>query len=267
MTTLEADHTPHLPPSFELDQVEMYGKYMLSSRLDIFFILRSMLKHRCMATVYFNHGQSFFLSTLLAVDNENNTLILDSGSDPAINKAVAEASGLIVSASLERVKIQFLLGSLSPTTFEGCPAFRSALPTSALRLQRREYFRLEPPAAAPLRCRIKLNNATGEGRFVEWGVADISAGGISLIAPIEQLDHCQQNVLLTNCRLEIPDEEVVLVNLLVKKAVEFSSEHREHQLRIGCEFVNVPASRLAVIERYITRIERERTAKNSRLAD
>jgi len=40
-----------------------------------------------------------------------------------------------------------------------------------------------------------------------------------------------------------------------------------HNLRIGCEFANLPSSRLGFIERYITRIERERKARDTGLAD
>ena len=47
----------------------------------------------------------------------------------------------------------------------------------------------------------------------------------------------------------------------VRKAVEYSASNGLHNLRIGCEYVDLAGSRLAMIERYITRIERERKAK------
>lgn len=57
------------------------------------------------------------------------------------------------------------------------------------------------------------------------------------------------------------------MNLRVRKSVEMSDRTGQHSLRIGCEFANLPGARLAFIERYITRIERERKARDTGLAD
>jgi hypothetical protein len=58
---------------------------------------------------------------------------------------------------------------------------------------------------------------------------------------------------------------VIQVNLRVCKAFDLSTQDGQHHLRVGCEFVNLSASRLACVERYIARIERERKARGSGL--
>ncbi|KXB30464.1 hypothetical protein AT959_14120 [Dechloromonas denitrificans] len=98
-------------------------------------------------------------------------------------------------------------------------------------------------------------------------LSDISGGGISLIAPTEIAAYFPEDSLFRQCRLEIPNDGVVQVNLRVRKSVEMSSINGLHSLRIGCEFVNFPASSQSFIERYIARIERERKAKDSGLMD
>lgn len=261
MTIIEADHNHHEPPSFELDQVDMYGKYMLSSRLDILFVLRAMLKHGCMATVYFDHGKSFFLTTLLAVNEENNSLTIDVGSDPVTNRAAGEASSLIVTASLERVKIQFLLAGLHPVTFEGNPAFRAALPAHVLRLQRREYFRLETPVANPIHCQITIGGEEGSTRAHSLPLLDISGGGVGLMADNQLAPLCKVGTLLLNSRFELPEEGVVSATLCVRSAFGVTTRNGHTFTRLGCEFVNLPGTRLTMIQRYITRIERERKAR------
>lgn len=262
MTNIEADRNHHQDlPSFELDRIDMYGKYMLTSRLDILFVLRAMHKHGCMATVYFDHGKSFFLTTLLAVDEDANNVILDFGSDAATNRAAGEAASLIVTASLDKVKIQFLLTGLHPTTFEGSPAFRAALPTTVLRLQRREYFRLETPVANPILCQIGIAGEDGSLRTLQLPLLDISGGGVGLMADNELAPFCKVGTLLPNSRFELPQEGVVNATLCIRSAFGVTTRNGHAFTRLGCEFVNLPGTRLTLIQRYITRIERERKAR------
>lgn len=264
---MTASRDDHPTPDFEIDHLTEYGQYFVDNPSEIAYYLDLLIRKGKLLTVYIDGGQSFFLTSLLGLDEGRGLLLLAPASNEALNAQAKVARILTLTASLNRVKVQFHLSSAVEDKHQDQRVLAASLPDRLLRLQRRECFRLEPPAAVPLRCRIELTDAAGENRLVEWDVVDISAGGVSLIAPTNQPANCHPNAILTNCRLEIPAEGVILVNLRVKKTVEFSTEHGEHQLRIGCEFVNMPASRLAVVERYVTRIERQRTARFSGLAD
>jgi len=57
-------------------------------------------------------------------------------------------------AFLNQVKAQFVVPHAEPTTWEGLPAIRVRVPDSVLRLQRREYYRIQPPVARPLLCSL-----------------------------------------------------------------------------------------------------------------
>lgn len=264
---MTASRDDHSAPDFEIDHLAEYGQYLIDSPVDIAYYLNLLIRKGKLLTVYIDDGTLSFLSALLGLDEARGLLLLDPASDETLNAQAKTAGKLTLTASLNRVKMQFRLPPPVEYKHQDRRALAAPLPDRLLRLQRRAYFRLQPPVAAPLRCRIELTDTTGESRLVEWGVADISAGGISLIAPLTEQATCRPDTLLPNCRLHIPDDGVVLINLQVRKVVELSTEHGQHQLRVGCTFVNVPATRLAVVERYITRIERERTAKFSGLAD
>lgn len=251
---------------FELEQVELYGKYILSAPIEVLFVLRSMLRRGCMATVYFNQGRSFFLTWLLTIDGEAGQLILDIGSDEAVNREALRATRLIVTASLDNVKIQFVLDGLQLTRFDGRPAFLADIPSSLLRLQRREYFRLETSLSDPLHCRIPIAAADGTAHVLELTLLDISGGGLSLMAPTEIGDYFKTGTIFSDCRLEIPHESVIAATLCVRSSFIVSPRNgTKEYLRVGCEFVNLPGTRLTVIQRYITRVERERKAKQSGL--
>ena len=53
---------------------------------------------------------------------------------------------------------------------------RLPLPNSLLRLQRREYFRLETPHASPLHCKLVRRREDGSSLIFNLALLDISGG-------------------------------------------------------------------------------------------
>lgn len=251
-------------PDFEIDHPEEFGQFLLGETVDIEFYLGLLARRRSIVTVYLDGGQQFFLSSVVAVDAAAGLLVLDPAQDNQHNARAATARQITLVANLDRVKIQIRPASLQLQSYQGQTALCAPLPTALLRLQRREFFRLELMAETPLHCRLSVPTE-GQAKLFDLPLADISGGGISLCAATELLEHFPRDALFTDCRLEIPDEAVIAVNLRVRKAIEVSTQRGEHSLRIGCEFVNLSGARLAHIERYITRIERERKARDNGL--
>lgn len=247
--------------NFELEQVSAYGKYILSGSLDILFILRSLIKRASTVTVYLSHGKSFFLTSLLAIGEDEKTLILDMSGDPAANRAAEKTTDIVATAHLDNVKIQFALGSLHGTSYEGSPAFAAAVPQKLLRLQRREYFRLEVPVASPLHCQIPIAGEGESHTTLDVALFDISGGGLSLIVPGDAAHFFNPGALYRNCRLLIPEEGVVVASLCVRSCFHIKRRDGHEHLRAGCEFINLPGAQLNAIQRYITRVERQRKAR------
>lgn len=247
-------------PAFEIDNPEEFGQFVLSSRREIVFYLLLLAKRRCIVTAYLDDGQQFFLSSVLAADEEENQVCLDPSSEHDNNLLAQSAGKITLTTNLDRVKMQMRLPSLKMRKYQGQDVLWAPLPAGILRLQRREFFRLEPPLSAPILCKLAILKKDGDYHFLELVLSDISGGGVSLIGSPEMARYFPRDALFTDCRLEIPGEGIIQINLLVRKTIEISARNGEHGLRIGCEFVNLPGSRLAFIERYITRIERERKA-------
>lgn len=260
-------HPEHLPSAtvFEIEQEHLYRQYLLTTAMEVLYVLRSMQKRGCMATVYFAQGRSFFLTSVLAVGDDGKHFVIDIGSDETVNREALEAARLVVTASLDSVKIQFALSGLQETRHQNRPAFLAAVPPAVLRLQRREYFRLETPLADPLHCQIPLTAEDGSPPTLDLALLDISGGGLSLLVPNEAAHHFQIGKLLANCRLRIPGETAINVSLCVRSCLPVSKKAGHEYLRVGCEFINLPGMWLSAIQRYITRIERERKARLSGL--
>ncbi|HLO64338.1 MAG TPA: flagellar regulator YcgR PilZN domain-containing protein [Azonexus sp.] len=253
-------------PDFEIDRRDEYAQYILDQQPDILFYLQLLARQSEPISAYIDDGRQSFLTALLAVDAESGTLFLEPPLSDETRLAARQATTITLIARLEGVKTLFRINAVRET--QGNHSTLTApLPATLLRLQRREFFRLEPPTNPPIHCGIAIEHPASGIQTHVLPVLDISAGGISLQAPTTLANDLEPGGIFQDCRLDIPEECVLQINLQVQKVVEISTNADQHKLRVGCSFVGMPAMRLATIERYITRIERERTARNSGLAD
>lgn len=254
----EAAAPPAPPVDFEIDHEEEYGRFLLRDRLEILFFLHALVRRGNMVTAYIDGGSTFFLTSIVGIDDAANQLLLDAATIEEINQQAGNARRITLVTSHDRVRMQIRIGPTRTITHQGHPALLAELPELALRLQRREFFRLEPPLNSPLHCQLLAEDPDNRPKTFELMLADISGGGVSLIAPTGDIDYFPRDALLKDCRLDLPGEGVITANLRVRKVIELSTQSGPHSLRIGCEFVNLRGNYLAMIQRYITRIERER---------
>jgi len=237
-----------------------YAQFLLHAKSEIAFVLKSLLDHVSQITVFFNEGQDLLLTTLIAV--EDDSILLDFGASMETNRKALTVGKLFCVASLEKVRIQFLLRGLKQTTFEGRPAFRAAFPTDLLRLQRREFFRLTMPITRPLKCQIPIAEAEGGNNFViDMNVVDISGGGLALALP-DGIDFANDKEF-PNCRIELPEVGILSTTLKVRNQFEITLRSGGRVRRAGCEFVKLTGPMLTLVQRYIIKVERERKARES----
>ncbi len=242
------------------------SKYMLHSRSEIASIIRSFIAKNAMITVHIDNGNHFFLTSILAIDPEKGRLIIDVSGEETMNRRVLDSNKLIFTTFIDKVKIQFSLNGVSDARFEGGRAFSGALPEKLLRLQRRDFFRLTIPVAAPVRCSLSIpRSANLDPVSLDIPLWDISGGGLGLVATPEQSVNFQSGDIVEDCKILLPEEGVLIASLCIRNMFEVTSKNGTRMVRIGCEFHKIPTSRLNVVQRYITRIERERKARLSGL--
>lgn len=237
-----------------------YMQYMLRSRSEITFVLKSLLDHVSQITIFFNEGKDMLLTTLVALEEER--ILFDFGASSEINRKIQTVEKMFCIAALEKVRIQFMLRGFKQITFKGRPTFAAAFPDELLRLQRREFFRLTMPITRPLKCQIPIAEAeSGNNFIVDVNVVDISGGGLSIAMP-EGLDFSKDKEF-SNCRVELPEVGMLTCSLIVRNQFEIVLRSGGHVRRAGCEFVKLPGPMLTMVQRYIIKIERERKARES----
>jgi len=69
-----------------------------------------------------------------------------------------------------------------------------------------------------------------------------------------------------NCVVDLPEIGVITVTLKVRNLYEITLRSGQRSKRSGCQFVNLIPAAQNIIQRYITKIERERKARESGLA-
>jgi len=236
-------------------------KYLLRHPRDIRQVLQQLIDKRALISGHLSTRGLTFPTALISVDEDDDSLLFDGSASDTINRGIEEPEQLVVCVSqLERVHVQFSLSHCERIQLDGQVAFRAPIPDRLMRLQRREFFRLRVPVAQPVRCLIPFHVGEEEVKRVEFRVLDISGGGIAVEVPADRPEFRPYREY-ADCRLLMPDSEPLSVRLMVKNVFRQSQPNGRESLRAGCEFTDLPRGADAVIQRYIFRMERLRSAR------
>lgn len=96
-------------------------------------------------------------------------------------------------------------------------------------------------------------------RFMNANVGDISGGGIGLTVPDGIA--LEVGTELQDCRIDLPEVGAMTAKLKVRNQFEVTLPNGGRTKRAGCEFVKLSGPMLALIQRYIIKVERERKAR------
>ena len=237
------------------------SKYLIYSRLEIASILSTLYTAGTLITAYIDGGNDFILTSVAGVNTERNLLFFDFGADDDANRRALAARKITFVTVHERIRIQFVAHSLRSARLEDRAVFALAIPDSLLRLQRREYFRIDTPLVKPLKCIIPPQR----GRYrapPEVTIVDISCGGISLIDAAEPA-LVETGAVFRDCRIALPELGEVKTGIAIRSTYDVSHRSGAVHRRAGCEFVGMSERDRALIQRYINRLERERSNRSA----
>lgn len=231
-------------------------KYTLKSPAEIAQHLRTIVASGYMVTVFSNRGRTFILSRLLDVDHKTGTLIFDWGGDAEQNQKVLESERNVFVCSPEGVKTQFVTGLAQSTTFEQRPAFVVDLPNEVIKLQRREFFRIQAPLAQPLMCQL----ADYPDGPMELPIYDISLGGVGLWLPQVEMPGFDIGQIYRNCEIDLGSMGTMRVALEVRHRLVVHQRNGQEVLRVGCTYLDLKSHMETLVQRYVAALERERRA-------
>ena len=238
----------------QMSDAEIDARFRISGPKPVAFLLAGYIKAREPFSVHFQHGEEMFLSTLLDAQADKKRLVFDCSGSQDTNRRVLAAEKVSFSGRPGGVPVHFSSGAVSEITFEGDKAFAVALPEFVVRLQRREYFRIETPRVNPLTLFARMP----DGQLLKLAAHDISGSGIGLDAP-ELPAGIEIGIELPNCHFALPGESRELFfSAIVRNYFQYTSRSGAVFWRIGLQFKDLPLGDENRIQRYITQIERGR---------
>lgn len=239
------------------NQRENWHDYEVESRREIIALLRGI--HEKKQLVRMGVGPDVCVTSILEVDPDSDSVILDCSIDRAQNQRMVKAPKVSFDTTLDKIRIIFNTETLIETQFDERPALRMDIPETLIRLQRREFYRMETPVSNPVRISVRMPAAMGAGTQ-SFPLADISCGGIALLDNAHLLGD-ETGTMLENCLIDLPEIGVVTTNLQIRNHLDITLHNNKTNRRVGCQFVNISRGNLANVQRYITKLERERNAR------
>ncbi|MES2561315.1 MAG: flagellar brake protein [Pseudomonadota bacterium] len=231
----------------------------VDSTLGIVSILKSLAAHKTQAAVYPDDGETYLQTSLLAVEVKPPGFFFETGSEAQTNQLALKAKQLTFITSEHGVRVQFTCATPEAVQRDGVSVFRAQLPERVLRLQRREYFRLDGTQVhSLLQCTLTRGD-TSPGRL-KPAVLDVSSGGLALA--LSSGEPPLEIGTRHTCALEIPLVGRTDVLVEVHTARNIVLPTGAAAMRYGVGFMNLDVRFSTLLQRYIIDEERARRARS-----
>jgi c-di-GMP-binding flagellar brake protein YcgR len=235
--------------------------YQIYSRREIVTLLRSIGERNQLVRMTINGGAEAIVTSILKIDEPNGLVIIDGAPDALKNDRILQSDNISFETLLEHIRILFFVSKVDECTFENLPAFCFPIPPSLIRLQRREFYRVLTPISDPLRCAFPVTSESGEAvGTVVLALQNISGDGIAVQDEGNQLDHTP-GCIYKDCRIDLAGGTLLVATLQIRNSQKITLSSGKTIYRVGCRFVNLPKPMANAVQRYITKLERERNAK------
>jgi c-di-GMP-binding flagellar brake protein YcgR len=240
-------------------ELENWHDYEVESSREIIALLRQISEKNQLIRMLVHGEADVCVTSILEVDPDHNTMVLDRSVNREQNARIVAAGSVSCETSLDKIRILFAVEGLRETAYEDGTALRADIPATLIRLQRREYYRMATPVTNPVRALVPMPPELGGGTQA-FPLADISCGGIAILDNKLQLDNTIGQTF-ANCRLELPEIGPVTTALQVRNSLDLTLLNNKTNRRLGCQFVDISRGNMAAVQRYITKLERERNAR------
>ncbi|MEN3277795.1 MAG: flagellar brake protein [Massilia sp.] len=240
-------------------ELENWHDYEVGSRREIVALLRQIEEKKQLIRMTIKGEADVCVTSILEVDADAGQLVLDRSINREQNERILQARGVTCETYLDKIRILFNMGGVRETEFEGGAALAADIPESLIRLQRREFYRMPTPVTNPVPALVPMPVDLGGGNAT-FPLGDISCGGVALLDNRMMLNSTIGQTF-TNCRIDLPEIGTVTTSLQVRNALDVTMLNNKVSRRIGCMFVDISRANMAAVQRYITRLERERNAK------
>lgn len=245
------------PAADTLPHPDGLDRFVLRGRRQIRALLQELIDTRARVTVFPDPSHSF-ISVLLQLTDKDDALLLDCAPDAELNARALQSTALRCVTELSGIRIQFTLEGVDAEEYDDGTRFNAWVPTTLLRLQRREFFRLETPLGSRPQCSLRIIDPDGMHRILSAPVLDVGAGGLAVTLVEEDAAGLQVGKLLRQCVLHLAGTEPLTLDLEVRDLTRLRYPSGVIRERVGLRYVELDANVALRVERYILQAQSER---------
>ena len=216
-------------------------------------LVRELLASRSLVAIFAADDPDVFIVTRI-VSLEADSLEFEFDGDADRRRALLDAPYLAVVGTPGSVKIQFRLQNVEEVPAPGRSGrpgshlLTAAVPAEGWRVQRRNAFRVHPPADDQAVVALRQ-----PGKPEQTGaVTDISVGGLAVTWPAD--DPPPLGARLRHCRIEAEGIAPIPCDLRVVRVDTAPGSSRQHT--VSCEFEGMPHTVSRFVQLYVMDIEK-----------
>lgn len=203
-------------------------------------------------------------SKVLAVSSDRRTVFLEMTGDDAVDAAVAAGGPVSCQAALANIRVEFVVepvvGRLHYSKVFAAPA-----PSFLIRVQRREYYRMNMDGTDGPSCELALPRMDRTDPLVDVRVVDLSGGGMAVVLPNGPWA-LRLHVELRECLLAVGDIGALQARALVRNLVKLTGADGRPFVRMGCEFLGLRDGEIALLQRYVSQVQRRQREQEAQAA-
>jgi c-di-GMP-binding flagellar brake protein YcgR len=230
--------------------------FKITFRREIVFYLRQLINDGELVSVTFDGGKESMVSVLLDVDEEADTVTFDWGANEDLNKQLLQSPRTYFIATPQGVRNQFVSTRIWQVSHQNRKAFATAIPTSYVRMQRRDFFRLSLPVTQRRPCYFRAGEAATQWQM---SVIDVGLGGLGLESTQAALPF-ERGQTIQRATIDLGKYGKLDVDMVVRFVGSVARGAKEVG-RLGCEFVKLKPAQENDLQRFITQVQREERAK------
>ncbi len=230
------------------------SSFSIQNPKQIVIHLSLLLKNKCLLSARFGANNESYITTLLGVNEANNTVVLDYGPKEELNQRLLNAGKATFDTDYNGIKVSFTGDTLKKITHKGDAAFSMSIPKSLYWMQRREYYRVKSPLSKPSYCQLIV-----EGREpVNLKLYDISLTGFAMLNVSKEVSELLiPGTLFSQCKLILSEVGEGMISFEICAKYIINPDKPQKIQKVGCKFNKTTRPVEELIQRYMHQIQRE----------
>lgn len=211
-------------------------------------------KNDCLIKATFGANDESYITSVLSINEKNNTLILDCGSKEDLNLRIMKSEKISFDTKFEGIKVSFAGSTPKKINYEDESVFTMPIPKTLFWMERRGYYRVKPKLSKPIYCRLILENRSS----IELKLYDISLSGFSMLNVSRELsEKLTANILFSDCHLILPEYDNCTVSFEISNKYIMNPDKLKKIQKVGCKLKNLTRQAENTINSYMHNIQRE----------